>query len=82
MLNRNSKKNISANSGKEITINNKDYLLIIADIKQKIRNSQYRAVLSANSEMILLFWQIGKIINSKSFWGSNPPSIYKRLFCP
>jgi len=70
MLSRNVKKNALASNGKEITINNKDYLLIIADIKQKIRNSQYRAVLSANSEMILLFWQIGKIINSKSFWGS------------
>ena len=49
---------------------NKEYLSIITDIKQKIKNAQYRAILSVNSEMILLYWQIGSSINSKAFWGS------------
>jgi predicted nuclease of restriction endonuclease-like (RecB) superfamily len=64
------KNKIPANSGIDLAINNKDYLHVIADIKQKIKNAQYRAILSANSEMMLLFWQIGTIINSKAFWGS------------
>ncbi|MCL2282404.1 MAG: PDDEXK nuclease domain-containing protein [Fibromonadales bacterium] len=49
---------------------NKEYLSVIADIKHKIKKAQYKAILSANSEMVLLYWQIGGIINSKAFWGS------------
>ncbi len=54
----------------EVLHSNKEYLSIIADIKQKIKNAQYRSILSVNSEMVLLYWQIGNIINSKAFWGS------------
>ena len=46
------------------------YISTITDIKTRIRSAQHRAVLSANSELIMLYWDIGRIINEYSVWGS------------
>lgn len=46
------------------------YVEIIESIKQKIKKSQHKALLSANKEMVLLYWSIGKTINEHSDWGS------------
>ena len=43
---------------------------IIEDIKDQIRSAQHRAILNANKEMLILYWNIGKIINENSTWGS------------
>lgn len=51
-------------------INSSEYLTIIDDIKTKIRQAKYRAVLTVNSEVTILYWNIGKIINERTFWGS------------
>ena len=51
-------------------MNNEEYLKVINDIKLKIRAAQHKAVLSANSELITLYWNIGKIINEHSIWGN------------
>jgi predicted nuclease of restriction endonuclease-like (RecB) superfamily len=51
-------------------LNNDEYIKIANEIKSKIRASQYRAVLGANSEMIKLYWSIGNTINEKSVWGN------------
>jgi len=51
-------------------LNSNEYLSIVGDIKSKIRNARLRAVLSANKELILLYWNIGKVINAKSKWGN------------
>ena len=50
-------------------INNSDYLEIVSNIKKQIKISQYKAVLSANRELVLLYWNIGNIINQNSRWG-------------
>lgn len=50
-------------------INNSDYLEIVSNIKKQIKISQYKAVLSANRELVLLYWNIGNIINQSSRWG-------------
>lgn len=51
-------------------INNSEYLTIIDDIKSKIRQARHRAIFAANSELILLYWNIGKVINKNNSWGN------------
>ena len=48
----------------------KSYVTIVEDIKDQIRSAQHRAILNANKEMLILYWNIGKIINENSTWGS------------
>ena len=51
-------------------MNQSEYLQMISSIKHEIKNAQYRAVLGANRELILLYWRIGQIINAHKTWGS------------
>jgi hypothetical protein len=56
----------------EISIN-PDYRQVLDEIKQRIRSSQLRAVLAANSELIGLFWHIGQSIvtlQTAKRWGT------------
>lgn len=48
--------------------------MTLADLKKQIKESQLKAVLSANKEMLKLYWSIGKTIAEKqeiSGWGTN-----------
>lgn len=52
----------------------KDYAQTLADIKNRIQNAQVKATMSANRELIELYWEIGEIINEKqekNGWGSS-----------
>lgn len=40
----------------------KDYVVLLNDIKQRIRSAQYEALKSVNKELISLYWDIGRII--------------------
>jgi Uncharacterized conserved protein len=51
-------------------INDSAYMDTLADIKTAIREAQYRAVLGANREQILLYWKIGKVILENIEYGS------------
>ena len=48
----------------------KNYVTIVENIKEQIRCAQHRAILNANKEMLILYWNIGKIINEHSEWGN------------
>ena len=51
----------------------KDYVKFLADIKTRIRSAQTRAALSVNSELVLLYWQIGNDIlerQDEQGWGA------------
>ncbi|MEI6080042.1 MAG: PDDEXK nuclease domain-containing protein [bacterium] len=51
----------------------KSYVSILKTLKEKIRAAQIRAVLSVNSKMMQLYWEIGKIISEqqeKQGWGT------------
>ncbi len=48
----------------------KSYVMVVENIKEQIRIAQHRAILNANKEMIILYWNIGKIINEHSEWGN------------
>ena len=50
-----------------------DYAVLLADIKQRVRHAQTRAVLAVNAELIRLYWEIGALIDSrqkKEGWGA------------
>jgi hypothetical protein len=70
-----SKKLITDNSylsKKNDFVDNIEYKAWLEDIKSNIKNALVRASLKANSELIMLYWNLGKsIINkqSKSLWG-------------
>lgn len=54
-------------------INISSYVTILEELKIKIRQAQYKAVISANKEMIFLYWDIGKTIliqQEKQGWGA------------
>jgi predicted nuclease of restriction endonuclease-like (RecB) superfamily len=51
-------------------MNNNEYFEILEDIKNRIKGTQYKAVLGMNREQILLYWNIGKIIIDNSEWGN------------
>jgi len=51
----------------------KNYGDLLADIKTRIRQAQTRAVMSANAEMILMYWDIGRMVAAKQDsegWGT------------
>jgi len=49
-------------------MNNKEYLSVFEEIKVKIHSARRNAILAVNNEMVMLYWSIGSIINSKSKW--------------
>ncbi len=51
-------------------INSQEYLSVINSIKQEIKNAQYRATFQVNADMLLLYYDIGCIINKHKFWGN------------
>ena len=51
-------------------VNNNEYLETIESIKQEIANSRYKATASVNKELIILYYNIGKIINNHKTWGN------------
>jgi predicted nuclease of restriction endonuclease-like (RecB) superfamily len=54
----------------EMLINNNDYISALGDIKGRIKAAQRRVLLSANEELFMLYWNIGKVINEYSSWGN------------
>ena len=53
------------------------YQSLLANIQVRIRNAQVRAALSANTEMIMLYWDIGKLIHHQQIeqgWGATVTS--------
>jgi len=51
----------------------KEYIQLLTSIKERVREAQLKTVIAANSQMLLLYWQLGNYIienqNAKG-WGS------------
>ena len=56
--------------GVMISMIDNSYVMVVESIKEQIRSAQHKAILNANKEMIILYWNIGKVINENSTWGS------------
>ena len=46
------------------------YVSVVENIKDQIRSAHHKIILNANKELIILYWNIGKVINENSTWGS------------
>lgn len=53
-----------------LLMDDSEYLKTIEAIKQDIKVAQYKAVLSVNSTLILLYYHIGQVINEYKSWGN------------
>ena len=51
-------------------MNSNEYLNIVESIKQEIRTAQYRATVSVNRELLVLYHSIGEVINEHKTWGN------------
>lgn len=52
---------------------NKEYKSTLTELKKQIRESQVKAIIAVNKELVLLYWKIGKTIverQEKSSWGT------------
>ena len=44
--------------------------ILQSTIKKEIKSAQYKAAVSVNRELIMLYYNIGKVINAHKTWGS------------
>lgn len=51
-------------------MNTPDYKNVVSSIKDQIKSAQYRAVSHANRELILLYWNIGRVLLENGAWGN------------
>ena len=56
---------------KSVLINNDSHFKVLNDVKARICDAQYKAVLGVNREQILLYWSIGKVISTNVQYGNN-----------
>lgn len=53
-------------------LNQSDYINWIAELKKKVRSAQIKAAIAVNKELILFYWDLGKMLSEKiksSNWG-------------
>ena len=51
-------------------MNSSEYLATIEQVKQEIKAAQYKAAVHVNTELIMLYYNIGCVINAHKSWGS------------
>ena len=51
-------------------MNTQEYLSVIENIKQEIKVAQYRAAVHVNADMLILYYDIGCVINEHKLWGN------------
>ena len=50
---------------------NQEYKIFLSDLKEKVRNSQLKAVVKVNHELLNLYWNLGKeiVANKRNILG-------------
>lgn len=51
-------------------LNDNKYMEIVESIKKEISKAQYKAAVQVNSELIMLYYNIGRTINDNKTWGN------------
>ena len=54
-----------------VQILEKDFKLVVSEIKKDIKNTQIKTMLQANSELMFLYFRIGKVLNENSKYGNS-----------
>lgn len=52
-------------------MNTSEYLSVIENIKSEIKAAQYHATIHVNADMLLLYHDIGCVINEHKAWGTS-----------
>jgi len=60
-------------------INGKDYGLLLAEIKERVRLAQYDALRAVNKELVALYWDIGRMIVEKLAQAAHGDAIVEQL---
>lgn len=55
---------------KKVLMNSNEYITVVDIIKKEIRSAQYRTAVQANTELLRLYYSIGKEINVHKVWGN------------
>ena len=61
-------------------LNNNEYLKIMESIKSEIKSAQYKAAVSVNRELIMLYYNIGCVINDQKYGEINLSKILPQIF--
>ncbi|MDO4921536.1 MAG: DUF1016 N-terminal domain-containing protein [Phascolarctobacterium sp.] len=51
-------------------MNSTEYISVVDNIKKEIQKAQYRAIVRTNAELLLLYYDIGCVINDHKVWGN------------
>ncbi|WP_366935973.1 PDDEXK nuclease domain-containing protein [uncultured Phascolarctobacterium sp.] len=51
-------------------MNSTEYISVVDNIKKEIKKAQYRAIVRTNAELLLLYYDIGCVINDHKVWGN------------
>lgn len=54
----------------KMLMNSNEYITVVDIIKKEIRSAQYRTAVQANTELLRLYYSIGKEINVHKVWGN------------
>ena len=54
----------------KVLMNSNEYITVVDIIKKEIRSAQYRTAVQANTELLRLYYSIGKEINVHKVWGN------------
>lgn len=58
---------------KKLSVKRQDYAGLLGQVKERIQQSQVRAVLSVNAELIQLYWDVGRLLDERQRqqgWGA------------
>ena len=61
-------------------MNTAEYLSIIENIKSEITAAQYRAAIHVNADMLLLYYDIGCVINEHKSWETSLLITLQQIF--
>jgi predicted nuclease of restriction endonuclease-like (RecB) superfamily len=56
-----------------------EYIALLSEVKERVRNAQYAALRSVNRELIVLYWDIGRMIVGRQVEGSWGKAVVERL---
>lgn len=54
----------------KVLMNSNEYITVVDTIKKEIQSAQYRTAVQANTELLRLYYSIGKEINIHKVWGN------------
>ena len=67
----------SKNNEAKLMLN--DYATLLAEVKERVRAAQYAALKAVNTELIALYWDIGKLIAARQQGASWGKSVVEKL---